>query len=72
MKSKDFLNELKDFAHETSIHGPAQIANDEATILKRLIWLGIFVASFACAGMQLISLFQGTAIIRSKCTIASL
>ena len=61
MKPKiDFLNELKQFSRETSIHGPAQIANDEANIFKRLIWLGIFFVSIACAGMQLIPLFQGT------------
>ena len=52
------LEELKDFSNETSIHGPGQIANDRAPVLKRLIWFAIFVGSLAYACDQLESLIK--------------
>ena len=53
------LEELRDFSNQTSIHGPSQIANDQAPTLKRLIWLAIFVGSLAYAGQQLVSTIKG-------------
>ena len=41
------LQELKDFSNETSIHGPSQIGNDKSSIVKRLLWLGIFLGCLA-------------------------
>ena len=49
------LKELKEFCTETSIHGLGQIANDKISILKRILWLLIFVGCLGYAGNQLIS-----------------
>ena len=54
------MEELKDFCHETSIHGLGQIANTRASGVKRLLWLGLFLVSLLYAGQQL------TSSIRSK------
>ena len=53
------LEELKDFSNQTSIHGIGQIANDRAPVIKRIIWLVIFVGSLAYAGQQLASTIKG-------------
>ena len=53
------LEELKDFTNQTSIHGISQIANDQAPVIKRIIWLAIFVGSLAYAGQQLASTIKG-------------
>ena len=53
------LEELKDFTNQTSIHGIGQIANDRAPVIKRIIWLAIFVGSLAYAGQQLASTIKG-------------
>ena len=49
------MEELKDFCHETSIHGLGQIANTRASGVKRLLWLGLFLVSLLYAGQQLMS-----------------
>ena len=54
-----FLEELKHFCNETSIHGLGQIANGGIHFLKRLIWFGIFVGCLAYAGQQLYSTIKG-------------
>ena len=60
LTSKIMLREeLKNFCNETSIHGIGQIANDQAPVIKRIIWLTIFVASLAYAGQQLASTIKG-------------
>ena len=53
------LEELKDFTNQTSIHGIGQIANDRAPVIKRIIWLAIFLGSLAYAGQQLVSTIKG-------------
>ena len=53
------LKELKEFCNETSIHGLGQIANDKLSILKRLLWFGIFVGSIVYAGRQLVFSIKG-------------
>ena len=53
------LEELKDFSNQTSINGIGQIANDRAPVIKRIIWLVIFVGSLAYAGQQLASTIKG-------------
>ena len=47
------LEELKEFCGETSIHGLSQIGNDKASVVRRLLWFGIFVGSLGYAGRQL-------------------
>ena len=47
------LEELKEFCGETSIHGLSQIGNDKASVVRRLLWFGIFVGSLSYAGRQL-------------------
>ena len=54
-----FLQELKDFCGETSIHGLSHIANDRASALKRLFWFAIFIGSLCYAGQQLTSTLRG-------------
>ena len=54
-----FLEELKNFSRETSIHGLGQIANDRTHVLKRLIWFGIFAGCLVYAGQQLSSSIKG-------------
>ena len=54
------LKELKEFCGETSIHGLGQIANDNISILKRLLWFGIFAGCIVYAGTQLFSSIKGT------------
>ena len=54
------LKELKEFCGETSIHGLGQIANDNLSILKRLLWFGIFAGCIVYAGTQLFSSIKGT------------
>ena len=53
------LEELKDFSNQTSIHGIGQIANDRAPVIKKIIWLAIFVGSLAYAGQQLAAAIKG-------------
>ena len=53
------LKELKDFSNQTSIHGLGQIADDRAPVIKRIIWLAIFVASLVYAVQQLASTMEG-------------
>ena len=53
------LEELKDFSSQTSIHGLGQIADDRAPVIKRIIWLAIFVASLVYAVQQLASTIEG-------------
>ena len=53
------LEELKDFSNQTSIHGLGQIADDRAPVIKRIIWLAIFVASLVYAVQQLASTIEG-------------
>ena len=53
------LKELKDFSDKTSIHGIGHIADDRAPVIKRIIWLAIFVGSLAYAGQQLVSTIKG-------------
>ena len=53
-----FREELKSFCNETSIHGLGQIANNRASIIKRLLWLAIFVGCLAYAGQQLVLSIQ--------------
>ena len=54
------LKEVKEFCSETSIHGLGQVANDKLSILKRLLWFGIFAGCIAYAGTQLFSSIKGT------------
>ena len=54
------LLELKDFSNETSIHGPSQIGNDESSIVKRLLWLGIFLGCLAYGARELTISISGT------------
>ena len=54
------LQELKDFSNETSIHGPSQIGNDKSSIVKRLLWLGIFVGCLAYGARELTISISGT------------
>ena len=54
------IHELKEFANDTSIHGIGQIANDKASSIKRLLWLGIFMGSLTYAGIMLKSSIEGT------------
>ena len=61
-----FLEELKHFCNETSIHGLGQIANGGIHFLKRLIWFGIFVGCLAYAGQQLYSTIKGALLINQK------
>ena len=51
--------EMKSFCSETSIHGLGQIANDRASIIKRLLWLAIFVGCLTFAGKELVLSIQG-------------
>ena len=53
------LEELKMFCRETSIHGLCHIADDTASILKRCLWLGIFLGCLAYAGQQLMMSVKG-------------
>ena len=53
------LVELKEFCNVTSIHGPSHIANAQNSILRRLFWFTIFVASLAYAGNQLVISIKG-------------
>ena len=53
------LQELKDFSNDTSIHGPSQIGNDKSSLLKRLLWLGIFLGCLAYGARELILSIQG-------------
>ena len=53
------LEELKKFCCTTSIHGLGQIADNNASIIKRLVWLGIFVGCLAYAGKELVLSTQG-------------
>ena len=55
MAKKMLMDELKDFCHETSIHGLGQIVNSRASGVKRLLWLGLFLVSLLYAGQQLMS-----------------
>ena len=54
------LKELKEFCSETSIHGLGQVANDNLSILKRLLWFGIFVGCIAYVGTQLAFSIKGS------------
>ena len=54
------LQELKDFSNETSIHGPSQIGNDKSSIVKRLLWLGIFLGCLAYGARELTMSISGT------------
>ena len=60
------LNEIKEFCSETSIHGLGQIANDKLSILKRLLWFGIFAGCIAYAGTQLVFSIKGEFSLISK------
>ena len=51
--------ELKNFCNETSIHGIGQIANNQAPLIKRIIWLAIIVVSLAYVGHQLAITIKG-------------
>ena len=53
------LEELKDFCGQTTIHGLGQIANNTTSVLKRLLWFGIFVGCLCYAGQQLALSFKG-------------
>ena len=53
------LKELKEFCSETSIHGLGQVANDKLSILKRLLWFGIFAGCIVYAGRQLVFSIKG-------------
>ena len=53
------VQDVKDFGNETSLHGLAQIVNDNSPIIKRLLWLVIFLASLVYASNVLISSIQG-------------
>ena len=50
---------MKSFCSETSIHGLGQIANERASIIKRLLWLAIFVGCLAYAGKELVLSIHG-------------
>ena len=56
------LKELKEFCTETSIHGLGQIANENLSILKRLLWFGIFAGCIAYAGTQLALSIKGISV----------
>ena len=56
------LEELKEFCSETSIHGPSHIVNAQNSILKRLLWVAIFVGCLAYAGNQLAISVKGNGI----------
>ena len=53
------LEEFKIFCKETSIHGLYHIADDTASILKRCLWLGIFLGCLSYAGQQLMMSVKG-------------
>ena len=53
------LEELKTFCAETSIHGLTQVVDVRASVLKRFLWLGIFVGSLCFAGEQLVISLKG-------------
>ena len=53
------IEEFKIFCRETSIHGLYHIADDTASVLKRCLWLGIFLGCLAYAGQQLMMSVKG-------------
>ena len=44
---------LKEFCQNTSIHGLSSIVDAKSSLVKRIAWFVIFVASISYAGIQL-------------------
>ena len=53
------LEELKKFCAETSINGLNHVVDGRASVLKRFLWLGIFIGSLCFAGEQLVVSLKG-------------
>ena len=52
------LDTLTQFAEETSVHGPAYIAQTSSSKAKRVTWLCVFIGSLIYAISQIIFLSE--------------